>query len=135
MTWAQRSSSTEAEKNHIFLTIGVPDVDPKKIELEIQPTYLKFTGYSETKKANYEVKLDFYAEIEPKESRINHTARDIELVLQKAELAAEYWPRLLKDKVKVHFLKTDFNKVRLFSPRIPFGYSMLTLHSIVGRRG
>ena len=33
------------------------------------------------------------------------------MVLQKKELAAEYWPRLLKDKAKVHFLKTDFDKV------------------------
>ena len=111
MTWAQRSSSTEAEKNHIFLTIAVPDVDPKKISLDVQPTHIDFTGYSETKKANYRVHLDFYADIDPTGSKINHTPRDVEMVLQKKELQSEYWPRLLKEKVKVHFLKTDFNKV------------------------
>ena len=30
--------------------------------------------------------------------------------LQKKELKEEYWPRLLKDSKKLHFLKTDFDK-------------------------
>ncbi|KAI6854734.1 hypothetical protein D0864_11107 [Hortaea werneckii] len=110
VTWAQRSSATEAEKNHIFLTIAVPDVDPKKIKLDVQPTHVDFSGYSETKKAQYAVKLDFYAEIDPAATKIHHTQRDIEMVVQKKQLGEEYWPRLLKDKAKVHFLKTDFNK-------------------------
>lgn len=57
------------------------------------------------------MELEFYAEIDPKASKINHSQRDIELVLVKKELKEEYWPRLLKEKVKVHFLKTDFDKV------------------------
>ncbi|RMX87313.1 hypothetical protein D0868_15002 [Hortaea werneckii] len=114
VTWAQRSSATEAEKNHIFLTIAVPDVDPKKIKLDVQPTHVDFSGYSETKKAQYAVKLDFYAEIDPAGTKIHHTQRDIEMVVQKKQLGEEYWPRLLKDKAKVHFLKTDFNKVCFF---------------------
>lgn len=81
-----------------------------KLELDIQPTYLDFTAYSNTRKASYHVKLDLYAEIEPKETRLNHTTRSIELVLQKKELKQEFWPRLLKEKSKVHFLKTDFDK-------------------------
>ena len=113
MTWAQRSSASEAEKNHVFLTISVPDVEKSKIKLDIQPAALTFQGYSETKKATYAVKLEFYKEIDPSASKINHTPRDVEMVLQKKELDAEYWPRLLKDKAKVHFLRTDFDKVRL----------------------
>ncbi|KAH9807841.1 Protein wos2 [Teratosphaeria destructans] len=110
VTWAQRSSKTDAEKNHIFLTIAVPDVDPKKIKLDVQPTFLEFSGFSESKKADYHVKLEFYAEIDPAASKVNHSGRAVELVLQKKELNEEYWPRLLKDKAKVHFLKTDFDK-------------------------
>jgi hypothetical protein len=72
---------------------------------------LSFQGYSDTKKATYAVELQFYAEIDPSASKINHTPRDIEMVLQKKELNEEYWPRLLKDKAKVHFLKTNFDKV------------------------
>ena len=77
----------------------------------MQPTSLNFEGFSETKKATYAVKLEFYAEIDPAASKINHTPRDVEMVLQKKEKQAEFWPRLLKDKAKVHFLKTDFDKV------------------------
>ncbi|KXS97848.1 hypothetical protein AC578_7654 [Pseudocercospora eumusae] len=111
VTWAQRSSKTEAEKNHIFLSINVVDVDPKKIKLDIQPTKLTFSGYSESKKAEYAVSLEFYDEIEPSASKVNHSPRAVEMVLQKKELKEEYWPRLLKDTKKVHFLKTDFDKV------------------------
>lgn len=111
VTWAQRSSSSDKEKNHIFLTISVPDVSKEKIKLDIQPTSLNFQGFSQTKKATYAVKLEFYEEIDPSASKINHTPRDVEMVLQKKTLNQEYWPRLLKDKAKVHFLKTDFDKV------------------------
>ena len=82
-----------------------------KIKLDVQGSSLNFQGYSETKKATYAVKLEFYAEIDPSASKTNHTPRDVEFVLQKKELNSEFWPRLLKDKAKVHFLKTDFDKV------------------------
>ncbi|KAK3678109.1 p23 chaperone protein wos2 [Recurvomyces mirabilis] len=110
VTWAQRSSASDAEKNHCFLTISVPDVDPKKITLDLKPDSLTFKGYSNSKKAEYALELTFFKEIDPSKSKINHTPRDVELVLQKKELGEEYWPRLLKDKAKVHFLKTDFDK-------------------------
>lgn len=109
--WAQRSSKTDAEKNHIFLSINVPDVDPKAIKLDVQATSLEFTGYSQSKKANYHVKLEFYDEIDPAATKNNFSSRALEFVLQKKKLQEEYWPRLLKDKLKVHFLKTDFDKV------------------------
>lgn len=35
----------------------------------------------------------------------------MEFVLRKKELKEEFWPRLLKDSKKMHFLKTDFDKV------------------------
>lgn len=46
-------------------------------------------------------------------SKTNHSPKNIEMVLRKKELKEEYWPRLLKDKAKVHFLRTDFDKVGL----------------------
>jgi hypothetical protein len=54
--------------------------------------------------------LTFFAEIDPAESKISHTAKNVELVLRKKELKDEFWPRLLKDNKKMHFLKTDFDK-------------------------
>jgi len=108
--WAQRSSKTDAAKNFISLTISVPDVPQKDFKLDLQPTSLTFTGTSDTLKKTYHLALEFYAEIDPAESKVSHTARDVEMKLAKKELDQEYWPRLLKDSKKVHFLKTDFDK-------------------------
>ncbi|KAL0941031.1 cs domain-containing protein [Colletotrichum truncatum] len=108
--WAQRSSSSDASKNFVYLTISVPDVPASNLKLDLKPTGLSFSGHSNTLKRDYAVDLEFYAEIDPAESKINHTAKNVELKLQKKELKEEYWPRLLKDSKKVHFLKTDFDK-------------------------
>jgi len=108
--WAQRSSKTEAVKNFIYLTISVPDVPKDKLKLDLKATSLTFTGYSETLKKTYHLALDFYDEIDVQESKINHSGKNVEMVLRKKELKDEYWPRLLKDAKKVHFLKTDFDK-------------------------
>lgn len=80
------------------------------IKLDIKATSLSFTGTSTTLKKKYHVDLELYAEIEPAETKTNHTGKNIEMRLQKKELKEEYWPRLLKDKARVHFLKTDFDK-------------------------
>lgn len=109
--WAQRSSSTTAEKNLIFLTISAPDVP--KIDLDLKPTSLTFSGHSETKKTTYHVELEFYSDIDVENSKTSHTSKNVEFVLRKKESKDEYWPRLLKESKKVHFLKTDFDKVRL----------------------
>ncbi|KAI9810676.1 MAG: hypothetical protein M1827_006135 [Pycnora praestabilis] len=108
--WAQRSSKTDETKNIIFLTISVPDVPDKNMKLDLKPTGLTFTGHSDTKKTTYHLALEFYEEIDVENSKTHHTARDVEMVLRKKDLKEEYWPRLLKEKAKVHFLKTDFDK-------------------------
>ncbi|KAF2657540.1 HSP20-like chaperone [Lophiostoma macrostomum CBS 122681] len=110
VTWAQRSSSSDPTKNHVFLTIVASDVPEKDLKLDLQPTKLSFKGTSTSKKVTYAVDLEFFAEVDPDESKIINTGRDIELVLRKKELKEEYWPRLLKDSKKMHFLKTDFDK-------------------------
>jgi len=110
VTWAQRSSSTEPDKNYVYLTIVAADVPESDLKLDLKDQALSFKGTSTSKKVTYAVDLDFYAEIDPKESKISHSGRDISLVLRKKELKEEYWPRLLKDSKKVHFLKTNFDK-------------------------
>ncbi|KAL8762361.1 MAG: hypothetical protein Q9184_001623 [Pyrenodesmia sp. 2 TL-2023] len=110
VTWAQRSSSSDPEKNFIYLTIAAPDIPKEKIQLDIKPTGLTFSGTSETKKTTYHLELEFYDEIDVENSKTHHTSRDVLLVLRKKELKEEYWPRLLKESKKVHFLKTDFDK-------------------------
>ncbi|KHN99187.1 HSP20-like chaperone [Metarhizium album ARSEF 1941] len=109
--WAQRSpQSVEDENNFVFLTINVPDVSKDDMQLDLKPDCLTFTGTSGTLKRKYHVELPFYAEIDPKESKIHHTDKNIEIKIQKKESKKEYWPRLLKDSKKPHFVKTDFDK-------------------------
>jgi HSP20 family molecular chaperone IbpA len=108
--WAQRSSAVDAEKNFIYLTISVPDVPKENLKLDLKPTTLKFNGHSDSLKRTYHLELEFYAEIDPENSNVHHTGRNIELKLRKKELKEEYWPRLLKEAKKLQFLKTDFDK-------------------------
>jgi hypothetical protein len=110
VTWAQRSSSTEPEKNYVYLTIVAADVPESDLKLDLKDQSLSFKGTSTSKKVTYAIDLEFYAEIDPKESKISHSGRDVSLVLRKKELKEEYWPRLLKDDKKMHFLKTNFDK-------------------------
>ncbi|KXJ96629.1 HSP20-like chaperone [Microdochium bolleyi] len=108
--WAQRSSSADPEKNFIYLTISVPDVPKESFKLDLKPTTLTFSGKSNTLKRDYQLNLEFYAEIDVENSQVHHTQRNVELKLRKKELKEEYWPRLLKEAKKVQFLKTDFDK-------------------------
>lgn len=80
------------------------------MKLELKPTGLTFTGHSDTLKKTYHLELELYAEIDDKASKVHHTGKNVELKLQKKELNEEFWPRLLKDTKKVHFLRTDFDK-------------------------
>lgn len=88
------------------------DVDAASLKLDLTSTGLTFTGYSNTKKADYHLAFKFFAEIDVENSKTHHSARDIEMVLRKKELKQEFWPRLLKDAKRMHFLKTNFDKVR-----------------------
>jgi hypothetical protein len=122
VTWAQRSSSSDPEKNYVYLTIVAADVPESDMKLDLKETSLSFKGPSTSKKVTYAIDIDFYAEIDPKESKISHSGRDVSLVLRKKELKEEYWPRLLKDSKKVHYLKTDFDKVSLTLHSIPLAH-------------
>ncbi|PLB44228.1 HSP20-like chaperone [Aspergillus steynii IBT 23096] len=109
VTWAQRSSTTDVERNYLYVNIKAPDVARADASLNITSKNVSFAGDSK-KGVRYEVSLDLFGEIDPENSKTNHTDRDVELVLRKKELKEEYWPRLLETKQKIHFLKTDFDK-------------------------
>ncbi|KAI9375226.1 HSP20-like chaperone [Aspergillus egyptiacus] len=109
VTWAQRSSATDAERNYLYVSIKAPDVARSDAKLDLTAKNVTFSGNSK-KGVKYEVSLDLFAEIEPENSKVNHSDREVELVLRKKELKDEYWPRLLETKQKIHFIKTDFDK-------------------------
>lgn len=110
VTWAQRSSDSDPAKNIVYLTVFAPDVPDSKLKVDLKPTSLTVEGESTTKKVNYKVHLDFFDEVDIEESKKAHTARDVVFVLRKKEAKAEFWPRLTKEKARLHFLKTDFDR-------------------------
>ncbi|SCU89939.1 LANO_0D06964g1_1 [Lachancea nothofagi CBS 11611] len=112
--WAQRSSSSDIEQNYLLVTIMIPDCENPKLELD--STHLDFSAQSpghvgDEDEHKYRLRIDFYKEIDAEKS-LSRVAngRDYFLKLYKKDLDAEYWPRLTKEKLKYHFIKTDFNK-------------------------
>ncbi|KAK0245684.1 HSP20-like chaperone [Armillaria nabsnona] len=113
--WAQRSSTIDDEKNIIYLTVNVPDIQSSTLECNLTPTSLSF----KTKAGNpekgipeksYVFDLHFFEEIDPEKSLRRLNTRSLFLTLRKKEKKEEFWPRLTKEKVRNAFLKTDFSK-------------------------
>jgi len=98
--WAQR-------KDTVLLTIQVEDC--KEPQIDVQPTSLHFKGFGGAERHTYEGTIEFYAEVNPEKVKKAITGRSIELVIHKKE-SGPYWPRLTKDKAKVHWIKVDFTK-------------------------
>ncbi|KAL6454278.1 wos2 Protein wos2 [Candida maltosa Xu316] len=108
--WAQRSSETDAAKNIIYLTIQL--LDPVDLKLDLKPDHLSLTAKSSDAEAiNYDLNIDFFKEVDPDQSKINtENGSHIFIILRKKEKQEEYWPRLTKEKLKYHYIKTDFDK-------------------------
>ncbi|KAK6521768.1 Prostaglandin E synthase 3 (Cytosolic) [Arthrobotrys conoides] len=107
--WAQRSSPSVAEKNTLYVTILQSDVSKENLKLDLTPTSLTYKGVT-NKGKEYSFKVDFFEEIDVENSRHIHTDRATECIIRKKALKEEFWPRLTKEKVKLHWLKTDFDK-------------------------
>ncbi|XP_066977254.1 co-chaperone protein daf-41 [Macrobrachium rosenbergii] len=100
VAWAQR-------KNVVFLTICVEDCKEPTITIQEDKIYFKGTGGTEKK--DYEYTYILYSNIDKEKSRSFVRDRNIELILVKKE-EGPFWPHLLKDKVKQHWLKVDFGR-------------------------
>jgi hypothetical protein len=61
--WAQRSSTTDADKNYVYLTIGMPDVPKDSLKLDIKATSIEASGHSTTKNLDYATKLELFGEV------------------------------------------------------------------------
>jgi len=109
VSWAQRSSDSDVARNYLYVNINVPDVPKSSADLKLTSSDVSFSGTT-IKGIKYHVSLELYSEIDAENSKVNHTPRGVELILRKKELKSEFWPRLLKESKKAHFLKTDFDK-------------------------
>lgn len=105
-------------QNVVMLTINVPNLPPAPAtKLDLTPTGFEFHSKTGDKAKGipdkeWAFKLDFFAEVVPEESKISQTSKSLYLVLRKKEQKEEYWPRLSKDKIRLHNVKTDFDKWR-----------------------
>src|SRR4051794_15091446 len=91
----------------------VSDVAESDLNLKLTPTTLSYKATT-SKGVEYAVEWDFFEEIDPTESRKLHSGRATECIIRKKEAKQEFWPRLTKEKVRLHWLKTDFDKVSFY---------------------
>jgi topoisomerase IA-like protein len=89
----------------VYLTFQVPD--RKDENVVVNDTFVQFTAFSGTNKQMYATKLELYEPVDPESAKKFSTGQNLFLILRKKE-AGPYWPRLLKDSKKQHWLKTDF---------------------------
>ncbi|KAK6165347.1 hypothetical protein SNE40_022289 [Patella caerulea] len=101
MLWAQR-------KDKVWLTIQLENVKDSQIDLTDKKLHFKANGGHDN--LPHEVDLEFYSDVIPEDSKNHNSGRDIIFLIKKKDQEAGYWPRLLKDTKKPHFLKTDFDK-------------------------
>ncbi|KAG2732221.1 hypothetical protein G9P44_004638 [Scheffersomyces stipitis] len=107
--WAQRSNPSDASKNILYLTIDV--LDPINTKLDLTSTHLKLSADSSDSDTHYELNIEFFDEVDPENSHKNtENGSHIYLVVRKKTAKEEFWPRLTKEKLKYHYIKTDFDK-------------------------
>jgi len=101
VVWAQRN-------DRVLLTIKLENC--VKPSVEIKDGSLYFKGKGGTAQTDHEVLMEFNKEIAPENCKYETTGREIVFTLRKKEDSMGFWPRLLKDSKKAHYLKTDFSK-------------------------
>ena len=95
--WAQR-------KDRLFITINV--VHSKKPIVDLTDgKRIKYQGTDVT--VNYAFDMELYDEISKDESKYTLESRNIFLNLKK-KTSGPYWPRLLKDEKKYHWIEVDW---------------------------
>jgi len=103
--WAQ-------QREHILLTIAVPDIE--KVDVKYEEDSVSFKGQSTLSDAKdknvYEVKINLYEKIDPETSKYENIGQKFwRLLLKKKDPKGAFWPRLTKDKTRLHWLQTDFD--------------------------
>ncbi|XP_033116571.1 co-chaperone protein daf-41-like [Anneissia japonica] len=98
--WAQR-------KDKLYITISVEDFNSSKVEMTDDQLIVEGKGGAEQKL--YKLDFKFYGQINEEKSHVKRSSREVFITIVKKE-SGPYWPRLLSDKTKLSYLKTDFNR-------------------------
>ena len=99
--WAQRH-------DRIYLTIDV--FDPKDVDIKLDAGSLNVRCTRSEDNAKFAVDLEFFDTVVPAESQKSTTGRNISFILLKEKDDQPYWPRLVKDTKKLHYIAVDFTK-------------------------
>jgi CS domain len=99
--WAQR-------KDLVYIKIDVDGLEKEKPNVQLNEDSLLFESTHEGK--HYKVELPFHDKVDVETSKYDVRPRYVEFVIKKAAGGGEYWPRLLNNKNKYHWLKVDWNK-------------------------
>ena len=97
LKWAQR-------KDRLFITISVVHTKKPIVDLT-DGKRIKYQGTDGT--VNYAFDIELYDEISKEESKYTLETRNIFLNLKK-KTSGPYWPRLLKDEKKYHWIEVDW---------------------------
>lgn len=101
--WAQR-------QDMVFLTVNVEDCKDAKVD--VNDTTFTFKGHKPHENAIYHTEITFYGAVDGAKARRISSDRSIQYVIPKKDTSVSYWPRLMKDNFKPHWLKIDFSKWR-----------------------
>lgn len=100
LKWAQR-------KDKVFITIDVPNCTNESIELT-DDNQLKFKADSDG--VTYAFDMNLFAEVDKEGSGWNTKGRNVIMTLAKKDVDQEYWPRMMKEKVKNARIAIDWSK-------------------------
>jgi hypothetical protein len=103
--WAQ-------QREDVLLTIAVPDIE--KVDVKFEEDSVSFQGQSGSgnakDKSAYAVTIPLYGKIDPATSKYENIGQKFwRLLLKKKDSAGSFWPRLTKEKARLHWLQTDFD--------------------------
>jgi len=99
--WAQREDT-------IFLRFCVADLQDVKVTFEKER--IKFSAKDGQKQ--YENDIPVFKEIDCEKSGYQEKGRSVDCLIYKSNTTEDYWPRLTRDKVKLHWLTVDFSRWR-----------------------
>ncbi|RKP26423.1 HSP20-like chaperone, partial [Syncephalis pseudoplumigaleata] len=97
--WAQRPET-------LLVTINLRDIKNEKVTL--LPDRLTFSGTANG--TEYAFDIELFAEVVPEESKQAKTDYSLHMIIKKKAEDEPYWPRLTKEKVKLAYLRTDFDR-------------------------
>ncbi|KAK7501636.1 hypothetical protein BaRGS_00007067 [Batillaria attramentaria] len=92
----------------ISLKIALRNTEDEQVELKHDGLSFEATGEGVKGNNQYSVQLQFYLPIDPEKSRYRKTDTCVEFQIKKT--ASESWPRLTAQRIKLPWLKIDFDK-------------------------